>query len=111
MNWYVAKIIFRILCNDGNCQAQFDEQLRLISAQTKSEAFEKAIAFGRQNEDRFLNDDRQKVKWSFVNVADINEISGLKDGVELYSNIHEATDADLYVGWANHKAALLQLEN
>ncbi|MFA6946933.1 MAG: DUF4288 domain-containing protein, partial [Pedobacter sp.] len=33
MNWYVAKLIFRITCRNGNHQPQFDEQLRLISAE------------------------------------------------------------------------------
>ncbi|MEP7129294.1 MAG: DUF4288 domain-containing protein, partial [Chitinophagales bacterium] len=29
MNWYLAKIVFRIICGDGLHQPQFDEQLRL----------------------------------------------------------------------------------
>lgn len=32
MNWYVAKLIFRITFGNGNHPPQFDEQLRLISA-------------------------------------------------------------------------------
>ena len=32
MNWYLAKIVYRIICGQGNHTAQFDEQLRLIQA-------------------------------------------------------------------------------
>ena len=46
MNWYVAKIVFRIMSGDGNHHAQFDEQLRLISADDELQAFEKATAIG-----------------------------------------------------------------
>jgi hypothetical protein len=111
MNWYVAKVIFRIISNEGNHQAQFDEQLRLISAETRCQAFEKAAQIGKDNEDRFLNDHKQTVKWQFVNVAEVNQLTALADGAELYYNIHEVDNADLYVAWANHKAALIELDN
>ena len=39
MNWYLAKLVFRIICGEGNHAAQFDEQLRLVNAFTKEEAF------------------------------------------------------------------------
>lgn len=109
MNWYVAKIIFRILSHDGTHQAQFDEQLRLISAETRCDAYTKATALGHQHEDFFLNSSDQFVKWQFVNVAEINPLSNLEDGIELYCNIHEAENAELYMAWANHKAALIEL--
>lgn len=111
MNWYVAKVIFRIISNEGSNQAQFDEQLRLISAETRFEAFEKATQLGKDNEDRFLKDSKQTVKWQFVNVAEVNQLSELADGTELYCNIHEAENADLYIGWANHRASLIELDN
>jgi hypothetical protein len=109
MNWYVAKLIFRISSNDGNHQAQFDEQLRLINAETKCKAFEKAVAIGRQQEDHFLNDQKQAVKWQFVNVAEVNQLTGLEDGTELYYDIKEVNNAELYMAWANHKASLIEL--
>jgi len=61
MNWYLAKMVFRIVCGDGNHTAQFDEQLRLISAGSKEEAFHK-----QQECDRSLrtDDDRDKRKRS-----------------------------------------------
>ena len=42
MSWYLTKIVYRIICGQGNHTAQFDEQLRLIEAGSSQEAFEKA---------------------------------------------------------------------
>ena len=36
MNWYLAKIVYRIICGDGNHTAQFDEQLRLVQLASSS---------------------------------------------------------------------------
>jgi hypothetical protein len=42
MNWYLTKIVFQIICGDGDHTPQFDEQLRLISASSKEAAISKA---------------------------------------------------------------------
>ena len=89
----------------------FDEQLRLISAFDEQQAFEKASQIGLKNQDSFLNNRSQPVKWQFIDVAEINPINDLVDGTELYYQIHEAADADLYVAWAHHKSALLGVKN
>jgi len=41
MNWYVAKLVFRVISGDGHHHAQFDEQLRLINADTELMALKK----------------------------------------------------------------------
>ena len=51
MNWYLAKIVFKIICGNGNHAAQFDEQLRLVNANTKMLALQKAIELGKSEED------------------------------------------------------------
>ncbi|QQL49862.1 DUF4288 domain-containing protein [Mucilaginibacter ginkgonis] len=111
MNWYVVKIIFRIISNENGRRAQFDEQLRLVKAASKYMAFEKAGRLGRSVELQYLNNSYNQVKWQFVNVAEVNELNALEDGTELYCNIHEAPNADVYEGWTNHKAALISLDN
>ena len=50
MKWYLAKIVYRIICGDGNHTAQFDEQLRLIEAEDDMHAFQKARITGDQEE-------------------------------------------------------------
>ena len=111
MNWYVAKLVFRVTSGSGDHQAQFDEQLRLISADNEYQAFEKATNIGYANQDSFVNVQKQMVKWQFIDVAELNAISSLNDGAELYYNIHEAADPDLYIAWAHHKSALLGVKN
>ena len=51
MNWYIAKIVFRIITGDGNHMPQFDEQLRLINANNEEEAFEKIIDYFDEQEE------------------------------------------------------------
>ena len=111
MNWYVAKIIFRIISGDGNHNAQFDEQLRLIIAENEYDAFEKAHNIGLDNQDTFKNNQSETVRWEFIDVAELNQLDTLADGTELYYQIHEAPDADLYVAWAHHKSSLLGVKN
>ncbi|HEX7846909.1 MAG TPA: DUF4288 domain-containing protein [Chitinophagaceae bacterium] len=104
MNWYLAKIVYRIVCGEGKHLAQFDEQLRLIAAVNKEEAFLKAQSIGRKEEEAFFNSKEQLVKWEFINVSELYLLSELIDGAELYSRIEEKENADAYVYTVNQKA-------
>lgn len=105
MNWYLAKIVFRIVCGDGSHAAQFDEQLRLIRADKKEEALLKAQLLGSREEEVFFNQHQQMVHWQFINVSELYKLSELIDGAELYSRIEEKENGDSYVQIVNHKAA------
>lgn len=111
MNWYVAKIIFRIISGDGQHDAQFDEQLRLINAENEKQAFDKATALGQACQNSFLNNQSQPVRWAFIDVAEINPLNELADGTELYYQIQEPADADLYTAWAHHRSSLLTVNH
>ncbi len=104
----MAKIIFRIVCGEGNHTPQFEEQIRLIQAADKSEAFEKARSIGESNEMVFLNHRQQEVQWRFVNVAELAGLSGLSHGAELFSHIHEAEEAEQYIELINDKAETIR---
>lgn len=108
MKWYLAKIVFRIVCGTGDHTAQFDEQLRLVSARNKAEAFDKAVAIGQSGEDSFRNDRQQLVCWQFVNVAELYHLHDLIDGAELYARINEVDDADSYINFVHRKAEAIQ---
>src|SRR6516164_6591408 len=97
MNWYLSKLVFRIICGDGLHKPQFDEQLRLIESDNEKEAFAKAAAIGSMEEDEFYNQDKKLVQWKFINVSELYKLSGLMDGAELYSRIEEKDNADLYI--------------
>lgn len=104
MNWYLSKIVFQIICGEGSHTPQFDEQLRLISASSKEEAFNKAQELGKKEEDTFYNVKEQLVRWQFVNVCELYQLTDLIDGAELYSRIEERDSAETYIGMVNQKA-------
>lgn len=106
MNWYLTKIVFNIAA-DNNTN-QFDEQLRLVTAESKEEAFLKARTIGLREEDTFYNDKMKEVKWEFINVAEIIPINKLEDGTELYSRIHETEEATSYINFVHQKAIALR---
>ena len=105
MNWYLTKLVFRIICGDGLHKPQFDEQLRLIESENEHQAFAKAVTIGKMEEDEFYNQDKKLVQWKFINVSELYKLNGLLDGAELYSRIEEKDNADLYMEMTNRKAA------
>ena len=108
MNWYISKIVFGITADNQPTQ-QFDEQLRLIHADNAEEAFLKARMIGIGEEDSFVNDSNRRVKWEFINVAELLPIKKLEDGVELYSRIHEMEEGKSYVNFIHQRAVSLRL--
>lgn len=104
MNWYLAKIVYRIICGNGEHTAQFDEQLRLIAADNEETAFEKAKQIGQKEQDSFTNANQEMVQWKFINVAELNKLQELMDGTEVYSMIKETTDVHSYLQFIDGKA-------
>jgi hypothetical protein len=107
MNWYLAKIIYRILSGTQTDDAQFDEQLRLIHAENAEQAFNKAKETGKREEEIFFNNREQLVQWKFINVAELYKLGEMIDGAELYSRIEERGNADAYIETVNRKAAAI----
>ena len=105
MNWYLGKLVFRIICGTGDHTPQFDEQLRIIAAGDKQEAFLKAREIGEASEEVLLNVKQQLVQWKFINVSELYKLNGWIDGAELYSRINEMEDAENYIAFTNRKAA------
>ena len=91
MNWYLVKIVYQIICGNSSV-AQFDEQLRLISASGKEEEI-------------FYNTKQEKVQWKFINISELYKLGEMIDGAELYSRIEEKADAGTYIETVNSKAA------
>jgi hypothetical protein len=110
MNWYLAKMVFRIVCGDGAHTPQFDEQLRLLHAEDEFHAFQKAQLLGEREQDNFLNAVHKPVHWKFIDVAEIHKLDEYNDGVEIYSKICEQDDANQYIHLIRLRAANI-LEN
>jgi len=107
MNWYVAKLIFRITCGNGNHQPQFDEQLRLISASGEKEALIKAQKLISEEKLIMGNKNQSAIRWDFINMTELYQVDELKDGSEIYCNILEVNNVEEYIEMSNQKALLI----
>lgn len=103
MNWYLAKITFSI--HNKATVAQFDEQFKLLRAESREEAFYKARIIGLDEEMSFLNHQKQMVQWKFIDVEEIHRLDELKDGMDLYSRVHETEDGPAHTRFIRGKAA------
>jgi hypothetical protein len=104
MNWYLTKLVFRITCGDGNHPAQFDEQLRLISAADRLQAFTKAGEMGKKESEIFYNQQRELIQWQFINVSELYALTPMIDGAELYSHVEVTDDGNAYAAQIHKKA-------
>ncbi len=107
MKWYLAKIVYRIICGEGSHTPQFDEQLRLVYAENDMHAFQKARLIGDGEEDNFLNNNQKPVHWKFINVSELHPLNDLIDGAEIYSKIGEEGNADSYTKLIKDRANYL----
>jgi hypothetical protein len=103
MNWYLGKIIFRIIYERSG-KNLFDEQFRLILAENERDAFARAQRIGLAEEESFKDGRQRSVQWQFLGVAELSNIKELCDGVELISKTEEPEDEANYI-------SLLQLKN
>lgn len=110
MKWYLAKLIYRIICGEGKHKPQFDEQLRLIYAEDDLEAFQKARITGHREQDTFLNNTQKLVHWKFIDISELHPLNEFTDGAEIYSRVYEEEDADNFIKITHMRAAYL-LEN
>lgn len=108
MNWYMAKLVYRIICGNGQHAPQFNEQLRLITAEDALHAFYKARLIGERETAAIEN--RIPVKWKFIDVTEILPIEKFTDGAEVWSCINEDSDAETYIRNTQHKANTLLQE-
>jgi hypothetical protein len=107
MNWYLTKLVYQIICGDGNHTPQFDEQLRLIKASNSAQALHKARNIGNAESETFFNDEQQIVQWKFIDVCGLSTITELTDGAEVFSQIHEYSDESGYLKMIRDKAGKL----
>jgi hypothetical protein len=91
--WYAARLILK--CTVGNQISDFlyDEQVRLIKADTADEAYSKALQLGREEESDYQNNEKERVRWSFEGLFDLDRIDKLEDGAEITSKRFRANSS------------------
>jgi hypothetical protein len=107
MNNYLTKLIFNIRIGNGN-NSQFDEQIRVVHANSIESALFKARAIGKKHEESFVNSDNNLVEWKFIDVSEVYPLNEVKDGEELYSVTHEKENADSFIRFVQDRSMLVQ---
>ncbi|HWY12843.1 MAG TPA: DUF4288 domain-containing protein [Bacteroidia bacterium] len=111
MNSYLAKLVFNIRIDNGTDNKQFDEQTRLIQANTIEAAFFKARTLGKTLEDSFVNNENHLVEWKFIDVTELYALNDATDGEELYSTTHETENAGSFIKYVQDKSMLIQAKS
>lgn len=104
MHWFIAKIVYQIVCGEGSHRPQFDEQLRLIQGENEEMALARAIQIGKAESEAFTNDRQNLVCWNYIDVSELYRLSPFMDGAEVYSRIEEPEHAGNYIAWTHGKA-------
>src|SRR5688572_23233100 len=104
MKRYLVKLMFNINIDNGSNASQFDEQIRIVESYTLEDAFHKARAIGKKEEETFVNSENKMVCWQFIDVVDVYELEAIKDGEQVYSNTHENTDRGSFINYIRQKA-------
>jgi hypothetical protein len=97
MQWYLAKIIFRIVTPEKNSPGQFEEKLRLVNGSNKADALQKATAWGESEEAEFINTSGRKIGWEFIAVSELRLLPAFIDGIELDSHLEEIPAAEEFI--------------
>lgn len=107
-NKFLAQLCFQIEV-EGKKSVSFDNQWRLILADSKSDAVFLARELGLTEEHTYLNDKNKKVHWKFMGVPEIIEIPELSHGIEIISSLISPEDANDYSNYIKLKSQDLAL--
>ncbi len=89
--WSSARILYKshvdAKASDGRTLCE--ESVRVLLAEDEDSALEKAERIGKENEHEYTNEAGELVRWRFVKVLEIQDLSAreLADGVEVYSRL------------------------
>jgi hypothetical protein len=111
MEKYLAKLMFNINIDNGNDESQFDEQVRIIVAQSLVSAFYKARVIGKKEEETFMDSESRLVSWQFIDVSDVYSLQQVKDGDQVYSNSHKIKDTGSFIKFIRQKSMEIQAKN
>ena len=107
MNWFVAKLVFKIV-GDNQTFVQFDEQLRLLDAVNEDLALEMAHQFGLIQQDDVVVNAKGKLFWKFIAVTEITYLGEIINGTEIHYQINESLNANNYISIALAKGERLK---
>jgi len=107
MKWFAVNFIYRVTCGEGIHSPQFNEQIRLITAETIIAAINKARVLALSYNSSFKNCMGEKVIYDFIDVAGISEIEFPTDGVEVSSKVLEPESVEAYLKKLRYRVTIL----
>ena len=111
MKKYLIKLIFQVKFENEERHAQFDEQVRLIEAHGIEDAYLKAQAIGKKEEEVIGNKARGSVSWCFIGIPEIYELERSADGDQIFGNTIFENDPHSYIGYIRQRAMEFQVKN
>jgi Domain of unknown function (DUF4288) len=106
MSWFITKIVFNIVTFE--IKSHFEEQLRLVEADSTEGAFLKARAIGIGLEETW-QEGNLSIKREFVDVAELHTLGSLKNGAEIYSQIHETEKPKAYIQIVHQQGVAIRM--
>ena len=89
MKTYISQLVYAIKC-DGAFTDQYDEQFRLIYANSDEEALKIAKETGMQKSEEIIDRKGRTIFWEMLAVKDIREVQ-LEQGGLLTSSVIDTT--------------------
>jgi len=108
MKKYLVKLMFNINIDNGNNTSEFDEQIRVVEANSLENAFYKARSLGKKEEETFFDKESKMVSWNFIDVAEVYPLEEVKDGDQLYSNTRKIKDTNSFISYIRQKSMEIQ---
>jgi len=93
MDFFSARILFIILVADGPGRKRnhYDESVIVFRAKDYVHAMDRALELGRARETNYKNDKGQRVRWTMVEIRNLDCIGPEVDGKEVASVVHYRT--------------------
>lgn len=96
--WFLALLVVRSrVQSEMPDESLADVQYRLVNASDPEAAYTRALELGRWEGQSYRNDQGQEVRWEFLGLRDLRELSDGQpvDGSEIFSELHRGDPSKL----------------
>ena len=100
MSWYMAVLVRGSFVDGVLDEGRIGDTLfQLVEAADAESAYQRALERGEASADDYTDDDGQTIRFQFLGLADLREISGasIGDGAEVYSELIPSKPKDRVV--------------
>jgi hypothetical protein len=84
MRWFSSRARLVVLLEKEGA-SRYADSVFLFRAADFGDAFQRALALGRAQEQEYLNGEGEKVRWRLKEIVSLDVIRGALDGAEVYS--------------------------